>query len=41
MREKLTLEQAKEKFGEYNVRKIFEIKIRDEMHPVYSIDGYD
>lgn len=41
MREKLTLEQAKDKFGEDNVRKIFEIKIRDEMHPVYSIDGYE
>ena len=40
-RDKLTLEQAKEKFGKDNVRKIFEIKIRDEMHPVYSIDGYE
>ena len=36
-----TLQQAKEKFGEKNVRKIFEIQISDRMYPVYSIDGYE
>lgn len=37
----LTLQQAKEKFGEDNVRKIFEIQIYEKMYPVYSIDGYE
>jgi hypothetical protein len=37
----LTLEQAKQEFGEENIRKIFEIQIRDRMYPVYSIEGYE
>lgn len=41
MSKELTLQQAKEKFGESNVRKIFEIQIYDKMYPVYSIDGYE
>jgi len=36
----LTLQQAKEKFGEDNIRKIFEIQIYEKMYPVYSIEGY-
>ena len=39
--EELNYEQAVEKFGSSNVRKIFEIQIREEMYPVYSIEGYD
>jgi hypothetical protein len=41
MKKELKLEEAKEKFGEKNVRKIFEIQIREEMYPVYSIEGYE
>lgn len=37
----LTLQQAKEKFGKDNIRKIFEIQIHERMYPVYSIDGYE
>ena len=37
----LTLQQAKEKFGEDNIRKIFEIQIYEKMYPVYSIEGYE
>ena len=41
MSKELTLEQAKEKFGEKNVRKIFDIQIREQMYSVYSIEGYE
>jgi hypothetical protein len=41
MNNRLTLKQAKDKFGESNVRKVFEIQIRDEMYYVYSIEGYE
>jgi len=41
MSEQLTLQQVKEKFGEKNIRKIFEIQIHDKMYPVYSIEGYE
>lgn len=41
MNNELTLKQAKEKFGESNVRKLFEIQIKDEMYCVYSIEGYE
>jgi hypothetical protein len=37
----LTLEEAKKKFGEDNVRAIFKIQIRNEIHDVYSIEGYE
>lgn len=37
----LTLQQAKDKFGEDNIRKIFEIQIHENMYPVYSIEGYE
>jgi len=36
----LTLQQAKDYFGEHNIRKIFEIQIYEKMYPVYSIEGY-
>ena len=38
---KLTLQQAKNQFGEDNIRKIFEIQIYEKMYPVYSIEGYE
>ena len=41
MYKELTLQLAKEKFGESNVRKLFEIQIGDRMYPIYSIDGYE
>ena len=37
----LTLQQAKEKIGEDNIRKIFEIQIYEKTYPVYSIEGYE
>lgn len=37
----LTLQQAKDQFGEDNIRKIFEIQIYEKMYPVYSIEGYE
>ena len=33
----LTLQQAKDYFGEHNIRKIFEIQIYEKMYPVYSM----
>lgn len=41
MKKELNLQEAKEKFGEKNVREIFQIQIREKMYPVYSIDGYE
>lgn len=40
MREELKLNEAKEKFGELNVREIFKIQIEEKLYPVYSIEGY-
>jgi hypothetical protein len=46
-KEKLTLEQAKEKFGNTGgrpfeqVRKIFDIMIDKKLYPVYNIPGYE
>ncbi len=37
----LTLEEAKKKFGEDNIREIFQIQIGNEIHNVYSIEGYE
>ena len=39
MTKKYTLQQAKDEFGEKNVRKLFEIRIYEKMYPVYSIKG--
>jgi hypothetical protein len=39
--ERLTLEQAKIKFGVDNITKIFSIQIYDKTYPIYSIDGYE
>ena len=41
MRQYLKLQEAKEKYGENNVRKIFEILIEGRMYPVYGIEGYE
>jgi len=37
----LTLQQAKDYFGEHNIRKIFDIQIHEKMYPIYSIEGYE
>jgi hypothetical protein len=41
MKKELNLHEAKEKFGEKNVREIFQIQIREKMYSVYSIEGYE
>jgi hypothetical protein len=41
MKKELNLQGAKEKFGEKNVREIFQIQIREKMYSVYSIEGYE
>lgn len=41
MKKELNLQEAKEKFGEKNVREIFQIQIREKMYSVYSIEGYE
>lgn len=41
MNKELRLEEAIEKYGKEKVRPIFQIRIRDKMYQVYSIEGYE